>query len=220
MCGRMRWVLLAAVVSAGCVRPPDLTAPHGEAHHRFDDPEAWAKAFEDPSRDSWQMPDEVIRALALPPDAAMADLGAATGYFTARFARVLPQGVVYGVDVESSMVEYLKKRVEREKLANVVPVLAAFDDPKLPKPVDLVLIVNTYHHLDQRPAYFQRLLASLEPKGRVAIIDFTKTSKMGPPVEAKLGPEVVEQELTQAGYVKAATFAFLPEQYFLVFQKP
>ncbi len=220
MCGRMRWVLLAVVLSAGCVRPPDLTTPHGEANHRFDDPDAWAKAFEDPSRDSWQLPDEVIRALALPPDAAMADLGAATGYFTVRFARVLPRGVVYGVDVESSMVEYLTKRAERERLSNVVPVLASFEDAKLPRPVDLVLIVNTYHHLDQRPAYFQRLLASLAPKGRVAIIDFTKRSKMGPPVEAKLGPEVVEQELTQAGYVKAATFAFLPEQYFLVFQKP
>lgn len=222
MCAGMRRLVVLAsfALAASCVRPPDLTMPTGDGPRGPDDPDAWAKAYDDPSRDAWQLPDEVIRALALPPDASLADLGAATGYFTVRFARALPKGTVYGVDVESTMVDFLKKRAAAEHLGNVVPVLAAYDDAKIPAPVDVVLVVDTFHFLEDRPAYFRRLMASLKPSGRVAIIDFTKKSAMGPPLEAKVGPEVVEQELVEAGYAKAATFAFLPEQYFLVFQRP
>jgi ubiquinone/menaquinone biosynthesis C-methylase UbiE len=187
--------------------------------HRFDDAEAWAKRFENPSRDAWQKPDEVIAALALAPDAKVADIGAGTGYFPVRLARAVPQGHVYGVDVESAMVKYLAARAEREKLGNLSAVLADFDDAKLPEAVDLVILVNTYHHIDARPAYFKKLQASVKPGGRLAIVDFTRASKMGPPADHKVPPEQVRQELQQAGWTFERAHDFLPEQFFYVFTR-
>src|SRR3990167_1183974 len=99
---RISLVLVLVLVSA-VLLPSCKTTPAGghDAHHRFDDADAWAARFEDPKRDAWQKPDEVIAALALPPDAKVADIGSATGYFPVRFAKALPQGRVFGVDVES-----------------------------------------------------------------------------------------------------------------------
>lgn len=191
---------------------------HGDAHHRFDDADAWAARFEDPSRDAWQKPDEVIATLALPKDAKVADIGSATGYFPVRFAKVLPEGHVYGMDVEQTMVDFLNKRAATEGLGNLTSALAGFDDAKIPEPVDLIIMVNTYHHIEQRQAYFTKLSASLKPGGRLAIIDFTMDSKMGPPAEAKVPPEQVTAELKGAGY-KLAQSQLLPEQFFLTFSR-
>lgn len=212
----MRWLVFLLLLSACPKRTADQIT---EAHvpHRFDDAQAWAARFEDPSRDAWQQPDEVIKALGLAPSSKLADIGSATGYFSVRFARALPEGLVYGVDVESSMVDYLAKRAEAEKLKNLKVILGAFDDPKLPEAVDCVLVVNTYHHIEDRPAYFAKLKQVLRPSARVVIIDFKKGSKRGPPDAEKLGPEVVTAEFAEAGYVPASSWSFLPDQYFLAF---
>lgn len=217
----MRSALLAFVVVSATACPKRTADQIQEAHlpHRFENAEDWAKRFEDPARDEWQKPDEVIKALGLPPAASLADIGSATGYFSVRFARALPEGTVYGVDVESSMVDYLKKRAETEKLKNLTTVLAAYDDAKLPTAVDCIIIVNTYHHIDERPAYFTKLAGSLKPGGRLVIIDFKKGSKRGPPDAEKLAPEQVTAELSEAGYVSSSTWAFLPDQYFLAFSR-
>lgn len=210
----MRILLLSSILFLAC--KTDQHDTNGHLTHRFDDADAWAAQFEDPKRDDWQKPDEVIAALALPPTAKLADIGSATGYFPVRFARALPQGHVYGVDVESSMVDYLNKRAERRELTNLTSHLAEFADAKIPEPVDLILMVNTYHHIEARPVYFAKLKASLKPGGRLAIIDFTRKSKMGPESAEKVPADEVEAELKQAGFKVTQTFTFLPEQFFLV----
>lgn len=192
---------------------------HGTRSHRFADADAWAKAFEDPERDAWQKPEEVIAALALPQEAKVADLGSATGYFAVRLARAVPKGHVYGVDIEPDMKRYLEERARREGLGNLTAVLGEPADPKLPEPVDLVLVVNTYHHIQDRTAYFRQLHGSLTPGGRVAIVDFRKGQPIGPPEQHRLPPEQVRQELEAAGYRLAEDLGFLPNQYFLLFTR-
>ncbi|MDY7230073.1 class I SAM-dependent methyltransferase [Hyalangium rubrum] len=192
---------------------------HGAMPHRFEDAEAWAQRFEDPARDAWQKPDEVISALALPPEAKVADLGSATGYFAVRLARAVHQGVVYGVDIEPDMARYLGERARREGLGNLKPVLGAPASPQLPEPVDLVLVVNTYHHISDRVTYFRKLQGMLTPKGRVAVIDFRKGQPMGPPEEHRLPPEQLRQEMEAAGYRFVEEHGFLPNQYFLLFSR-
>jgi SAM-dependent methyltransferase len=191
----------------------------GHMPHSFDNADEWAKRFEDPSRDAWQKPDEVLSALALAPDAKVADVGSGTGYFAVRLARAVPRGHVYGVDIEADMARYLGERARREGLSNVTPVIAAPDDARLPELVDVVLVVNTYHHIGEREAYFRRLLGALKPGGRLIIIDFRKGQPMGPPEQYRLGPEQVRQELETAGYRAAGEHGFLPNQYFLVFSR-
>jgi SAM-dependent methyltransferase len=192
---------------------------HGHAmHHRFQDAEGWAQEFDAPERDAWQQPDRVVAALALAPDAVVADLGAGTGYFSVRLARAVPQGRVIGLDVEPEMVRYLADRAQREGLANLLAGEATATDAGLREPVDLVLVVDTYHHIEDRTAYFARLRERLRPGGRVAIVDFRLDSERGPPREHKIAPEAVRAELEAAGYALAASHDFLPDQYFLVFE--
>lgn len=191
--------------------------PHTH-EHRFSGAERWARVFDAPARDRWQKPDDVIAALALAPDATVADIGAGTGYFAVRLARAVPKGRVYAVDIEPDMVRYLGERAKRESLPNVRPVRGKPDDPSLPEPVDRVLIVDTYHHIGDRVAYFGRLRERLKPGGEVAIVDFTLESPVGPPRSARVAADVVRAEMQRAGYALAAAHDFLPHQYFLVFR--
>lgn len=221
---KLRTLWAALIFSAlGCAHPraePKAQHDHDghDVHrHRFEDAEHWAKRFEDPERDAWQLPGKVVEALALAPDAKVADIGSATGYFPVRLARAVPQGKVYGVDIEPDMVRYLNERARREGLSNLVSVLGEPADPKLPEPVDLVLVVDTWHHIEARVGYFSRLKSHLAPRGRLAIIDFRKESPKGPPVEFKPRAQDIEAELKEAGYVLSARHDFLPDQNFLVF---
>ena len=193
---------------------------HHSHQHSFGDAEKWAKEFDDPARDAWQKPAEVIKALALAPDAKVADIGAGTGYFSVRLARAVPRGKVYAVDLEPDMVRYLGERAKKEGLANLVPVKGDAETPNLPERVDLVLMVDTAHHIDKRRTYFRRLLERMAPGGRIAVIDFTPESKIGPPPAGRLATSKLHSELSEAGYGRVAVHTFLPNQYFVVYQAP
>ena len=211
--GQALLLALVVLIGLGCAARDHA----GHHEHRFQDAERWARDFDDPARDAWQKPDEVIRALALAPAALVADIGSGTGYFATRLARAVPQGHVFGADVEADMVRYLAERGRREGLANLTAVQAAPQDPRLPRPVDLIVMVNTYHHIAERPAYFGRLRDSLRPGGRVAIIDFLPDAPAGPPRQARIPAAFVKEELGRAGYGLVTEHTFLPYQYFLVF---
>jgi predicted methyltransferase len=207
----------ALLLAALFVKSATAQSPHTH-EHRFEDAPKWARVFDDPARDAWQKPHEVILALGLAPDAVVADIGSGTGYFSVRLAHALPKGLVYGVDTEPDMVKYLAERARREGLANVVSVAGRPDDPALPARVDLVLMVDVYHHIADREAYFRGLRGSLKPGGRIAVIDFSESSAAGPPKRERISPNRVRAEMQRAGYSLAAEHGFLPNQYFLVFR--
>jgi ubiquinone/menaquinone biosynthesis C-methylase UbiE len=185
--------------------------------HRFDNAAEWAESFDDPARDEWQMPSRVIDALDISPGQIVADIGAGTGYFTVRLARATAKPIVYAVDIESSMIEHVRHRAMAEGLSNVTAVQAAADHPSLPEPVDVALIVDTFHHIPNRVAYFTTLRGMLKAGGRVAIVDFRKDSPAGPPVEFRFTPEQIRAELEAAGFSLVGSHDFLPRQVFLLF---
>jgi ubiquinone/menaquinone biosynthesis C-methylase UbiE len=212
---------LLAVVLTSFLAVPAQAGPHdATSRHPFDDVEHWTSVFDDPERDGWQKPDELVRALAIEPGATVADLGAGTGYLSRRLsAAVGEDGTVLAVDPEPNLVAHLRTRAEREKTANVVPVLASTDNPRLPTGgVDLVLVLDTYHHVDDRPTYFRKLKRALRPKGRVAVIDWQKRPlPVGPDLSHKLAREQVVEEMELAGYALTSEPDVLPYQYFLIF---
>jgi len=210
-------VALALATCIALLAGPVAAQSPSTHRHSFSGAEHWAHVFDDPQRDAWQKPHEVITALALAPDAVVADIGAGTGYFSVRLANMLPKGRVYAVDIEPDMVRYLAERAKREKRANMVAVAGEPGDPKLPSKVDLVLMVDVYHHVDDRVDYFRRLREVLKPGARVAIIDFLPDAPEGPPKAARVTADRVVAEMKNAGFALAQEHRFLPRQYFLVF---
>jgi SAM-dependent methyltransferase len=222
----------ALLAASGCAvhgRPPAHPSHHrpglgsdaAVARHSFADVEHWKGVFDDPKRDEWQKPAQLVAALELRPGMRVADLGAGTGYFSRHLAAVVGEGgTVFAVDTEPNLVAYLRERSEKEGIANVIPILGSADNPRLPAGgSDLILIVDTYHHIDGRVAYFQRLRRALAPNGRVAIVDWHKRDlPVGPPPAHKLAREQFVEEMGAAGYELVAEPALLPYQYFLIFQ--
>jgi len=192
-------------------------------HHAFDDVAKWVGVFDDPGRDEWQQPAAVLEALAVVPGMIVADLGAGTGYFSVRLAKAVgDKGKVLAIDVEPKLVDYMKDRAAKASLTQIVAVLALTDDPKLPeRGVDLVLIVDTWHHIDDRLQYLPKLAAGLKPGGRVAVVDFKKGDfPVGPPDAHKLTAEAVAGEFGEAGWKQVKHWDELPYQYVLVFTPP
>jgi SAM-dependent methyltransferase len=191
----------------------------GGFHHRFDDAEKWAKQFDNPERDEWQKPDKVLDALKLAPNMSVADIGAGTGYFSTRIAKRVPQGKVYSVDIEKDMVRYIGERAKKEGLPNMIAVQAAPDNANLPEPVDVILLVDAYHHIGNRVDYFKKLSGSLKPQGRLVIIDWRADGVDGPPKEHRVSFEKSSAELKDSGFALVETQDFLPRQYLAIFKK-
>ena len=188
---------------------------HGHhGNHGFQNADEWAKQFDDPARDEWQQPDEVIRALALAPAMTVADVGAGTGYFAVRLARAVPQGQVIATDIEPDMVRYLEERATKAGLSNVRAVRASATASGLAaNSVDAILIVDVWHHIADRVGYARDLAAALRPGGRILIVDFLREAHRGPPPEMRLAPEAIIADLAAAGLVATLSPVALPEQY-------
>ena len=190
------------------------------ARHSFADVAQWVSVFDDPERDAWQKPADVIAALQLQPGQNAADLGAGTGYFVPYLSRAVgPQGKIFAVDTEPNLITHLRQRAQREGLDNVVPVLATPDDSHLPTAsIDLVLIVDTIHHIDNRVDYLGHMRACLRGGGHVVVVDWKKEAQpIGPPLEHRLARALVVEEFDAAGYTLAGEPNLLPYQYVLVF---
>ncbi len=196
----------------------------GHHHRRPENIQEYLSHLDRAERDQYQKPQDVIAALDLAPGMAVADLGSGSGYFTRRFVdAVTERGLVYAIDVEPEMLDYVKRSLEgRQASHRVEYVRAAPDDPKLPpQSVDLIFICNTYHHLEHRPGYVAKLKAALKPGGRVAIVDFhhdERSGNVGFPRRHLVSRDTVLAEMTQAGYSLAREHTFLPRQYFLEFR--
>ena len=205
----------AAQHPAGGGQPAEHT-DHFE--HRFDNAAEYAKTFDDPARDEWQMPSRVLDALKIAPGQVVADIGAGTGYFAVRLAKLPAAPTVYAVDVEASMVEHLTHRAMHEGLKNITAVKADANRANLPQPVDLALLVDVFHHVPNRVAYFTALKAQMKPGARLAIVDFRKGAPAGPPEHFRFTPEQISGELAQAGFALVESHDFLPRQHFLIYQ--
>lgn len=182
----------------------------------FSNAQKFSKHFDDPARDAWQRPAEVMALLHIEPGSVVADIGAGTGYFVEHLSRAVgPNGTVLALDVEPNMVSFVEKRAQERGLANVTARVVKYDDPGLgASSVARVLIVNTWHHIDDRSRYAQKLAAALAPNGEVWVIDFTLESELGPPARHRLAPAQVVREL-EAGGLRAEVVADerLPNQY-------
>jgi predicted methyltransferase len=194
---------------------------HGGAHHDFSDAGRWSAVFDDPAREAWQKPDEVVKLLAIEPGMTVVDVGAGTGYFEKRLSvAVGPSGKVIALDPEPNLVAFMRDRFQKEGIANAEARTCPTDGTGLgPASVDRVLIVDTWHHIERRADYAKHLASILRPGGSVMIVDYTLEAEKGPPKEIRLGPDHVVRELGAGGLKASAIDESLPDQYVIVAKK-
>jgi arsenite methyltransferase len=223
---RRNSVLLIIILAALALVPANLTAQDAvsrdasQMHRLHNDPKAYIGALEDPQRDAYQKPHEVLTALNLKPGEVIADIGAGSGYFTFPIAHHLgPEGKVYAVDVSSDMILHLNRRIRDLKTTNVVSVLADPDDPLLPEQsVNRFFICDVWHHVESPSKYLGMIKKMLKPGGQVIMIDFHKKElPFGPPMAMKIAREDLVKQMESNGFRLANEHSFLPYQYFLVF---
>jgi ubiquinone/menaquinone biosynthesis C-methylase UbiE len=172
-------------------------------------------------RGTWQRPEQVVESLEIGAGAHVADVGSGDGYFVPYLADAVGEaGRVYAVDVEREITRSLEDRFVADTRVEVV--LGGYEDPKLPDgAIDLVLLVNSYHHIEDRPDYFRRLQRDLAPGGRVAILEPNEEITGFLSLFLDEGhtntSEAVASEMGAAGYLPVARHDFLPIQIFEVF---
>jgi predicted methyltransferase len=216
---RLLGLLITGVfVCRPCMAQESPASPLDDSAKREGYAAELAKRLDNPARDANQKPEEVIRALALPPDAIVADVGAGTGYFASRLARSVPQGTVYAVDIEPQMVRSLKELAAREGLTNLVPIQSVPDDPMLPVPVDLALMANVYQMILDRESYVRALRGKLTPTGRLVILSARPGAGGSAPEQRRYPSEQIKAELERSGYFLVEEHDFLANHFFLIFR--
>ncbi len=214
----MKRFIAAALLTAMALAPASIAAQQARLFQPKD-----LGLLEGPDRDAYQKPDQIMDALDIGEGSRVADLGAGGGWFTVRLARrVGPNGRVYAEDVQPEMIVAIDRRVEREELQKVVKtVLGTQTDPKIPELVDAVLIVDTYHEMEQPVALLRNLAKALKPTGKIGIVNYKKDGAgPGPKLEERVDEDVVIRDARAAGLELKKRENFLRYQYLLTFGRP
>lgn len=175
---------------------------HGKAneHMHQNSVEQLSKNFDSSERDDYQKPEKVLNYLGNIEGKTIMDIGAGSGYFSVKLAN---KGAnVIAADVDDEFQNIIKTKMEKEGIENIELRKLEYDDPLLqPSEVDMVLIVNTYHHIENRSDYFAKVKQGIKADGELVIIDFFKEElPIGPPSDHKISMDKAIAELKVAGY--------------------
>ena len=183
---------------------------------------AGASWLERPARVEEEQPDKVIAQMNLKPTDVVADVGAGTGYFSFRLSRAVPQGKVFAVDIQQEMLDVIEQRKRQLKAENVSGVRSTEQDVKLPaNSVDVVLMVDVYHEFAFPYEMMQSIVRALKPGGRVIQIEYRGEDPDVPIKRShKMTVQQARKEMEFVGLRWKEAQEFLPQQHFLVFEKP
>lgn len=201
-----RSIALAAIIGSLLPVPRTEAADHehaNPAHRTFDDPAAYAKSWENPERDAWQRPAELIAALGVRPGMNVADIGTGTGYLLPHLSRAAgPGGKVFAVDISPAMLKWVRDRAAADGLDNVTAVQANSGATTLPaQSIDRAIMINVWHHIENQDAYARDLRNAMRDGGVLFIVETRPDAgEDGPPKHFRLPPEKVIERLAQAGF--------------------
>lgn len=178
--------------------------------------------LERPNRETEEKPSRVVNALDLKPTDVVADIGAGTGFFSFRISPLVPEGKVLAVDIQPQMLEIIDLLKKERNITNVEPVLGEVSDPNLPtSSVDLALMVDAYHEFAYPREMMEEIVRALKPGGRVVLVEYRGENPfIFIKALHKMTQKQARKEMSAVGLVWLETKDFLPQQHFMVFQKP
>ena len=187
-------------------------------HGRLFPPEELG-ALEGPDRDAWQEPERIMDSLGITNGTTVADVGAGGGWFTIKLAnRVGPKGLVYAEDIQREMIESINRRVNRTNLSNVKTIIGTSNNPKIPTPVDAVLMVDVYGEVEDPVTLLRNVISQLEKGGRIGIIEHhVNGGGPGPPLENRVTPETIIRAAETVGLELVTHDDSFRYQYLLIF---
>lgn len=180
----------------------------------FAEPERLTEIFDASHREEWQNTSHILRTLNLPDNAIIADVGAGTGYFSTLFAQLAPKGLVYAIDAEPNMVDWLHRRIARENINNIIIRQCSQTDPELPKALDVVFMANTYRFIQNRTEYLNNLYSQITHQTKVILVDYRGNN-------ARVTPLMTMNEVQSAGFhIDALDTEGCPDHYIMTLRKP
>lgn len=190
---------------------------HGHANEHMNSTsfEDLVKRFDSPERNAYQQPEKVLDYIGDVSGKKILDIGAGTGYFSFKLA-AKGADVIAG-DVDDRFQKFIQDKIEKENAPKVALRKLPYDSPALAEnEVDKVLIVNTYHHIEDRIAYFGKVLNGLKAGGELLVIDFKKQDGPGPPVKMKMAAAFITKELKAAGFTEFEVNDSLLEHQYII----
>ena len=188
------------------------------AHYMTHEGAPW---LDRPERDVEERPDLVLAALALRPGDVVADIGCGTGYFSWRLAAAVgPTGRVYGEEIQPEMLARLAAKMKERAVTNVIGVLGTINDPRLPEPVDLVIMVDVYHEISQPAEMLAAICRQLKPGGRVVFVEYRGEDPTVPikPLHKMTEAQVIK-EMSAFPLEHVTTVRTLPRQHVIIFRR-
>jgi ubiquinone/menaquinone biosynthesis C-methylase UbiE len=180
---------------------------------------AW---LERDTREQEERPDLVLGVMDLKPGMVVADIGCGTGWFSRRIAKeVAPDGIVYGVEIQPEMLDYLVQYAKIENIKNIKPVLGDEVDPKLPRnSIDWMFLADVYHEFQQPEPMLAKMLEALKPTGKVCLLEYREEGDSARHIkpEHRMTARQVLAEWNAAGFELVDYRDFLPSQHLFIFQ--
>jgi ubiquinone/menaquinone biosynthesis C-methylase UbiE len=158
----------------------------------------------------------IIESLNLKSGLKIADIGAGSGLFSRKMAKKVVHGIVYAVDINKNLLQYIDQTNSNDNITNIKTVLAEENDPKIPEPVDLIFICDTLHYIDRQEQYIKTMSSYLKKGGRIAVVDFRKN---WPPLSIKFTEDDLTGWMKSAGLEPINRYDFIKDEFFLIFKK-
>ena len=213
-------ILLAVLIGTSAVAQEPGVHPLTGRRYALPMSAAGADWLDRPERVREESPDQALRLIGVEQGSQVADIGAGSGYFTVRMARLVgATGRVYATDIQPAMLEILRRRVERERIPRVELVLGTPSDPRLPRgSIDLALMVDVYHEFSEPRAMLQAVRAALRPGGRLVLLEYRGEDPAVPiRPEHKMTVAQAKTEVEAEGFRLTRVVEDLPWQHLLVF---
>jgi len=178
--------------------------------------------LERPQREREERTDLLVENLNLQHSDQVVDLGAGSGYFTFRIAQKIPEGKVYAVDISKEMLGIVRAKIKKLDVENVTPVHGTVTDFDVGSgTIDSILVVDAYHEFSHPLEMGKSIFEALKPGGQLVLIEYRLEDPLVPIKRLhKMSQKQAIKELSATGLQWVKTLEFLPQQHFMIFQKP